>query len=777
MRQLHDELWKLPQDTLALASDYDIPPVVDDEEVAGMNFLTEESSEKVNYDEIKYEIPTDTTQILQSNIEYGLYELSEADRVLKDNVKYISLKYICRNLNRTVAWVTDRDVLHNLFFIVDSNGDRLYREPDVVDRCRKLGLDFRRKDLPFSTFGRLEAAEYLGFSQEKFESIVNDIPFKEHVSPDGEKHVIYYKHDLDLYYRHTRFLDMVAKANATISFEDMSTAIGNTELSKEFFAVYTPRKVRTYDGYVSERYSSDDVRNFISSHKGDPSIYNPIKDVVSGDLAKIYVGACRYEWFRARYRTRQVVALRKADGSRLGSKGRGFSLYLVSDLDKYVYNRDCGECYGLGKEFISKKHIKNRYGVNDKWFGTYVRNSEKVRVKLSSGNVVTWHTYKSSQSREVIIGINYVDVENLLKAGNYIDITREYVRKKLRIDREENAKRYLSGKYSIIRMHKTYVEQQRKSMLQYNEVVDDDVTLALDAMINEPRLVMSEKTRLMQKIQNKKRDHDNKMRTILGLTPTKRARMTENDVVKSLESPQLFRCVYKRGKVDFFKKFSSEYKTYDYVYTPHHYFTQKNRSNKVSLSVKALISGMYRFGEEIFAAQPNWFVYMDSSTCITDMMWKGKLDNLPPDVGIAGVYGWKTVPASFNWHESEDTYGFYEGLSVKNNTTGKIVGKLGFGELTDVAILGGPVIAIRTSMIPDILMAKLMDGYTVGDDHLAAELSMFCHDCKRRVCVVDTSVSTCVDYMDYVGGADWEEDQINFVMHWQHRLAKIAFGK
>ena len=55
MKPIHDELWKLPQDTLALASDYDISPVVNDEEIAGMDFLKEESSGKVNYDEIRYE--------------------------------------------------------------------------------------------------------------------------------------------------------------------------------------------------------------------------------------------------------------------------------------------------------------------------------------------------------------------------------------------------------------------------------------------------------------------------------------------------------------------------------------------------------------------------------------------------------------------------------------------------------------------------------------------------------------------------------------------------
>lgn len=75
MNPKHDELWKLPQDTLALASDYDISPVVNDEEIAAMDFLRNESEGKVNYDEIKYEIPTDTKKILQANVEYGLYEL------------------------------------------------------------------------------------------------------------------------------------------------------------------------------------------------------------------------------------------------------------------------------------------------------------------------------------------------------------------------------------------------------------------------------------------------------------------------------------------------------------------------------------------------------------------------------------------------------------------------------------------------------------------------------------------------------------------------------
>jgi hypothetical protein len=38
---------------------------------------------------------------------------------------------------------------------------------------------------------------------------------------------------------------------------------------------------------------------------------------------------------------------------------------------------------------------------------------------------------------------------------------------------------------------------------------------------------------------------------------------------------------------------------------------------------------------------------------------------------------------------------------------------------------------------------------------------------------MDTDVVTCIDYVDYVGGEDWEEDQINFVLRWQHRLAKL----
>ena len=101
-------------------------------------------------------------------------------------------------------------------------------------------------------------------------------------------------------------------------------------------------------------------------------------------------------------------------------------------------------------------------------------------------------------------------------------------------------------------MHKKYVEMNRKSPYQYHEVTDDDVTLALDTKINEPRLVHDEKKRLLKKIKQKEIEHDNKMRSILGLTPVRTPAVTTNDVVKSLVSPQVFRCIYKRGNVDMY---------------------------------------------------------------------------------------------------------------------------------------------------------------------------------------------------------------------------------
>ena len=110
---------------------------------------------------------------------------------------------------------------------------------------------------------------------------------------------------------------MVAKANATISFEDVVDIIGNVAKSNEFFDVYKPRKMKTVDGYVTDRYSSDDLRKFIASHKGDTSIYNPLKDIISSDMARIYVGANKKEWLRARYERKLIRPVRKANGSKL----------------------------------------------------------------------------------------------------------------------------------------------------------------------------------------------------------------------------------------------------------------------------------------------------------------------------------------------------------------------------------------------------------------------------------------------------------------------------
>ena len=72
MKSKYDELWKIPEDTLSLASDYDITPENNDADISDMNYLSVNSSGKVNYAEIKYEIPKDAKQILDSNVECGM---------------------------------------------------------------------------------------------------------------------------------------------------------------------------------------------------------------------------------------------------------------------------------------------------------------------------------------------------------------------------------------------------------------------------------------------------------------------------------------------------------------------------------------------------------------------------------------------------------------------------------------------------------------------------------------------------------------------------------
>lgn len=71
----------------------------------------------------------------------------------------------------------------------------------------------------------------------------------------------------------------------------------------------------------------------------------------------------------------------------------------------------------------------------------------------------------------------------------------------MKIDQEENAKKVNKiGKFAILAMHKKYVDSKRKSPYQYNEVTDDDISLALDTKINEERLIMQEKRRVISKI-------------------------------------------------------------------------------------------------------------------------------------------------------------------------------------------------------------------------------------------------------------------------------------
>lgn len=774
MKSKYDELWKIPEDTLSLASDYDITPENNDADISDMNYLSVNSSGKVNYAEIKYEIPKDAKQILDSNVEYGMYSISEADKVLKDNVKYISLRYICRNLNRTVEWVNDRDILHNLFYMIDRNGDRLYREDDVIGRCDFLHLEFRRMDLPFSIFNRIDAAEYLGMSQEEFESALHDIPSKEQYAEGGEHFSVYYKKDLDSYYRHHFFINMLAKSGATISYEDVCDVFGVRSIHlKEFLLTHAPQKMKTNDGYLTDRYSSESIREYMDAHPGDRSIYRPLGKIVSSDIARIYIMAERKEWLTARYEKKILKPVKTASGARIRTD-RGFTMFLISDLDDYIYNRETGEAYGLGKEFIRRSHIKNRYGVNDKWIDTYVKNSSDVHIKVSPGNVMTWDTYHVSNRRDIITGIDAVDVEALIKNGHFIDITKEYVRKKLKIDQEENAKKYKIGKFAILAMHKKYVDSKRKSPYQYNEVTDDDISLALDTKINEERLIMQEKRRVLSKIRKESLQHDNKMRNILGLNPTSGTATSKKEILREMNSPQIFRCVYKRGKSNIYKRFNPPYETYDYISVVDHFFTRKSAISKTSLIMKAMKSGMMKMEDIAFTCYPGWFLFMDNYSCITDLMFKDRLNALPSDIGLVGAYGWKSITPDGDWRNLDDTYGCYDAFSSKSGISKKIIGKSGCGGTREVRIIGGPFIAIRASMVPDALRLKILDGYIAGDDHIGAVLSMFCYECRKKVCVIDASSMCCSDYLGYVGEDDWKDDQIEFVMRWQAQIKKIS---
>lgn len=773
MKNIYDELWKIPEDTLRLASELPDTRNATEDIPDEMNYLSSERG-RSSYDEIKYEIPSDNSQILETKIDYGLYEITEEDKVVKDDVKYISLKYICRNLNRTVEWVEDRDILHNLFCIVNAEGERMYREPEVVERCAFLKIEFRRMDLPYSVYNRMEAAEYLNMSAEEFAAVADKIPSKETILEDGYKYSVYYKKELDKYHRRTRFMDIVANAGVTISPDDITATLGIKGIEYEDFKNRYPMQRRSNaDGYPSMRYTSDNVADYIKRNNGNKSIYKELKETISSEMARVYIGAGRREWLSIRYEKKLIKPLRKYNGTKIINSKSGFSQFYLDDLDKYIDEREGKLYYGLGNEFITRQHIKNRYGVNDKWINTYVKNNDDVRIRLSTGAVISWGYYHTSGNKGVIQGIQYSDVEKLIKGGNYIDITKEYVRKRLGIDREEMKKRMAKGKDAILFMHRKYIESKRKSPYQYNEVSPDSIAIAIESSMNEERLILDEKKKVLAKITRDRKKHDNEMRKVLGLTEVEHTAIQKNVVVKNLDTPQIFRCIHKRGNCNVYKQVALPFNTYDYISTIKSFFTKRHSIDKTSLSIKSFIQGMSHCINGNFKVMPSWFIFMDSTTYIADSFLKTRLEALPTDVGVVGSYGWLSIPSDYNWHNSDETYGFYETYSIKGTTTSKHIGKYGCGAVKDVALIGGPIICIRVTLLMDLLKTRLMHGYIVGDDHIGAIVSMYAHAMRKRVCVIDTNVVSCSDYDCYIGSDEWQDDQIEFVMKWERELRKL----
>jgi len=180
-------------------------------------------------------------------------------------------------------------------------------------------------------------------------------------------------------------------------------------------------------------------------------------------------------------------------------------------------------------------------------------------------------------------------------------------------------------------------------------------------------------------------------------------------------------------------------------------------------------------GKDINNAIP-WIIFSNDTSLIGDRNIITRLEELKPNTGIAGAYGFEKIRPSGRWfdltvEDQDHIRGSYVQGSMDNIDWDYVVGhRFKQSPKYRVIIAHGPFIAIRGSVFMDIDFTEAAEKYQGGFWHYMAELSMECYKRNLMVATIKTNSIQYDNMMNYIGTQPFETDQLLFTSRWQKHL-------
>lgn len=173
---------------------------------------------------------------------------------------------------------------------------------------------------------------------------------------------------------------------------------------------------------------------------------------------------------------------------------------------------------------------------------------------------------------------------------------------------------------------------------------------------------------------------------------------------------------------------------------------------------------------------PPWIIFSNDTSLIGDRNIITRLEELKPNTGVAGSYGFERVRQSGRWfdltaEDQDHIRGSYVQGSLESIDWDYVVGhRFKQSPKYRVLIAHGPFVAIRGSLFMQIDFTEASEKYQSGFWHYMAELSMECYKRQLMVATIKTNSIQYDNMSTYIGTQPFETDQLLFASRWQKYL-------
>ena len=695
--------------------------------------------------------------------------------------EYVSVRYIAREANRTIEELRKMKFFDDIPFKVTFKGVKQYHLDSCIKKLDSHGMHQRAMKYPAAKWRPCEIIADLGIHSSTYLRMVKRGLIKVQPSDDYGKFV--YWRDYEWFLKNYVPSKWYSHLPKTLSVVDSATFIGIAPGSLRY-AIRMGRADVVYriDKRGSKRYrwmTNEQIISYINRSL-DGAKYRavalvrekPLPDRLTTKMAAVYMS------MSTRY-LMQLTKMGVLKPEKLKKGRRFYNFYDKAELDKVYDGLNQLRFYGTGRNFYTRRNIKNKYGKSDRWIAELVAGKCRVvcpnkaynygkqgspKIIVTPEQYAEWMAEERAKGRPgyPMYGFLQEDVDAIVESGAEVDESMEVsdYRKNHMDALDKTNYRKLRAKEKRATKKGVRTRKENDKYIVYEKPQIDDLEVALKAAMMEMELRSEHHRREVGRLASQEEAERNQLRRLLGIEERKSVKLSANMMIRHSDIPLVISIIYRRragsNAPTMYKKhvegefrevvlFSSD--------APLAMARKKHAQMSVFLNIARAAKRAVRYGAK---KTPSWIVLAHSSSVVYDQAFLRKLNQVPQEYGAVGAFGYGYVLPDGTWKRCPETYGMYSEYSINDSLMSRrVAGTMSVTGMHEVAVLDGPFVAIRGGYLKMLLDFNKLYRFGDGRGCVPYVISMIMRRLGVKMCQIEVDCSLCVELNEPYTQLEW----------------------